>query len=324
VLECPRCGAPLPRRAALVRVTCEFCKSEVVFDRIAVKASEYRRTLKSYRDEPKADVTLAGFGLRLVGRVAVGHSSDVFLARRVTRLGERLILKVLRSEADEPLAQNEQVVLEKLANSHARGTELFATLVPARAFSGKLEGGGFRSGFAAAFRQPTGFTHDLVELRRAFPGGVDPRHAVWLWRRALELLDWVHRSGLAHGAILPAHLLLDAREHSVRLVGWSCAGELGSPLSAIDPAELAFYPSAAATTPALSANADLTMLARCMLHALGGDPSSAPAGVPTALAELLLQYAAGQGTSGALELNQQVSDVARQCFGAPKFVKLEL
>ena len=35
VLECPRCGAPLPRRAALVRVTCEYCKSEVVFDRLA-------------------------------------------------------------------------------------------------------------------------------------------------------------------------------------------------------------------------------------------------------------------------------------------------
>jgi len=86
VLECPRCGAPLPRRAALVRVSCEYCKSEVVFDRLSVKASEYRRLLQSYLSDEPADVAVAGFRLRLLGRLAVGHSSDVFLACRTTRL----------------------------------------------------------------------------------------------------------------------------------------------------------------------------------------------------------------------------------------------
>src|SRR3954467_7387545 len=93
VLECPRCGAPLPRRAALVRVTCEYCKSEVVFDRLPVKASDYRRSLEAYVNREPADVTLAGFRLRLLGRLAVGHSSDVYLANRTTRISERLLLK---------------------------------------------------------------------------------------------------------------------------------------------------------------------------------------------------------------------------------------
>ena len=324
VFECPRCGAPLPRRAALVRVTCEYCKSEVVFERVAVKASEYRRTLEAYRSEGEADVELAGFRLRLLGRVAVGHSADVFTARRTTRLGERLILKVLRAAADEFLLRNELAVLQALADGSAPGVAHFSSLLPQPAFDGTLRGPRFTPTFAAAFRQPAGSTHTLAQLRRHFPSGVDPRHGVWIWRRSLELLDWVHRSGWAHGAILPEHVLLDAREHSVRLVGWSCAGHPGAPLVAVAPAQIDFYPLRDGNEPRLSFESDLSMVARSVLHALGGSATTVPAHVPTPLADLLRAHAQGAGGADALSVSSRVSVVAEQCFGPPKFVKLEL
>ena len=322
VLECPRCGAPLPRRAALVRVTCEYCKSEVVFDRLSVKADEYRRLLESYVSSGRADVTLAGFRLRLLGRLAVGHSSDVFLATRTTRLTERLLLKVLRSAEDEALLQNEQAVLAKLEASSERGTAYFTSLVPQRAFSGLLEGPGFARRFAAAFRQAPGFAHTLEQLLQQYPGGADPRHAIWIWRRALELLDWLHRSGVVHGALLPAHIVLDAREHSIGLVGFSCAGSAGTPLAAMDSRQATFYPAADPQT--LSAAGDLAMLARSIVHALGGEPTRVPSHVPAPLAALLAEQAAGSAALGALDLSRKVSAVARECFGAPQFVKLDL
>jgi hypothetical protein len=323
VLECPRCGAPLPRRAALVRVTCEYCNSEVVFERLLVKASEYQRLRDSYEKAERADVTVAGFRLRLLGRLAVGHSSDVFLAVRSARLTERLLLKVLRSAEDEALLQNEQSVLAKLEASRERGTAYFTGLVPQRAFCGLLEGPGFPRHLAAAFRQPPGFAHTLAQLRQQLPGGADPRHAIWIWRRALELLDWLHRSDVVHGALLPAHVLLDAREHSVGLVGFSCAGAAGAPLVAMDSRQASFYPSAAAKQT-LSAAGDLAMLARCIIHALGGEPTRVPGQVPAPLAALLAEQAAGSSMLRALDLSRKVSAVARECFGAPQFVKLDL
>jgi hypothetical protein len=314
----------LPRRAALVRVTCEYCKSEVVFDRLPVNASDYRRLLDDYVASERADVALAGFRLRLRGRLAVGHSSDVFLAARATRITERLLLKVLRSPEDEALLHSEQRSLARLEASNERGTAYFTGLVPQRAFSGVLEGRGFPRHFAAAFRQPPGFAHTLAQLAQQFPAGADPRHAIWIWRRALELVDWLHRSGVVHGALLPAHILLDAREHSVGLVGFSCAGPAGAPLTAFDPAQAGFYPSAHAPIPTLSAADDLAMLARCIVHALGGEPARVPSHVPAPLAELLAEQVASPGAVAPLELSRRVSEVARECFGPPKFVKLDL
>jgi hypothetical protein len=308
----------------LVKLTCEYCKSEVVFDRIAVKASEYRRLLERYVSEGQSDVSVAGFRLRLLGRIAVGHSSDVFLAARTTRLSERLLLKVLRSERDEPLMQNELAVLARLEASTERGSGYFSGLLPQRAFAGKLEGPGFPRHFAAAFRQPPGFAHTLEQLHQHFPGGVDPRHAIWIWRRALELLDWIHRSGVVHGAILPAHLLIDAREHSVALVGFSCAGSAGSPLRAMDESQAAIYGPNDASPATLSPAADLAMLARCIRYALGSPADPRSAAVPEPLARLLAERAAAPNSPGALELSGRVSQVARECFGAPRFVKLDL
>jgi hypothetical protein len=220
--------------------------------------------------------------------------------------------------------RNELTVLQALADGSAAGVAHFSSLLPQPAFAGTARGPRFSATFAAAFRQPAGFTHTLAQLRRHFPSGVDPRHGVWLWRRSLELLDWVHRSGWAHGAILPGHVLLDASEHSVRLVGWSCAGRAGAPLVAVAPAELDFYPPRDGNEPRLSFESDLSMLARCVLHALGGSATTAPAHVPTALSDLLRAHAQGAGGADALGVSRRVLAVAEQCFGPPKFVKLEL
>lgn len=63
--------------------------------------------------------------------------------------------------------------------------------------------------------------HALEDVRRAYPNGVDPRASVWIWKRLLELLGWVHRAGYTHGAVIPHHLILHAKDHGVVLAGWS-------------------------------------------------------------------------------------------------------
>src|SRR5271165_2149752 len=101
-LSCPRCGAPLPPRAYRVVVTCTYCGASVTEDGEVVHAAAYRRALAelSRDDGGRPRIEVGGFPYRVLGRVAQGESSDVFLAVRAHPTPERVLVKVLRNEAD--------------------------------------------------------------------------------------------------------------------------------------------------------------------------------------------------------------------------------
>ena len=325
VLVCPRCGAPLPKRAALVRVVCEYCKSEVTIERYAVKVADYRRTLQDYVGAVGPDIIAVDQArFRLLQRIATGHSADVWRAERATRLSERVIIKILRDPADEPLLQNEQAVLAELANSSAKGTDFFAAFLPQRVGFGVGSGPSGAARLSAVFREPAGFSHTLSGVQRVYPDGIDARHLVWIWRRALELLGWLHLSGFVHGAVLPEHLLINARDHALRLVGFACAGRPGARLAAISPEDQALYPESLLDGGALSTHVDRIMLARTLLQAWAGNALRAGNAIPSELGQLLEREASGAGKLDAWALSEEVSAAAKQCFGPPKFVALRL
>ena len=325
VLECPRCGAPLPKRAALVKVVCEYCRSEVVLDRYVVKASEYHGALVDYLSVDDArKFEVGGVSYRLRGQLAVGHSSDVWLAERATRLSERVVIKMLRAAEDRALLQHEQNIVRDLERSTERGCDYFATLLPQRVAFGQGSRKGDAPTLSAVFREPIGFAHTLLDVQQAFPSGCDPRHLVWIWRRILELLSWVHRSGKVHAAVLPAHVLLNARDHAARLVGWACAAPAGASLSMAAATDLDVYPELELAGAPLSPRTDLAMTARGLLKIFGQRVDTAPAHFPPSLAALLEREASGAGEIDAWRLSEQVSAVARESFGPPKFVALNL
>lgn len=325
VLQCPRCGAPLPKRAALAKVVCEYCKSEVVLDRYVVKASEYHAALTDYLTfDDERRFQIAAVPYRLEGRLAVGHSSDVWLAERATRLSERVVIKMLRTGEDRALLEHEQAVLRELERSTERGYDYFATLLPQRVAFGQGLRAGEQATLSAVFREAIGFGHTLLDVQRVFPDGCDPRHLVWIWRRVLELLSWVHRSGKVHASVLPAHVLLNARDHAARLVGWACAAPAGTSLSRAATTDLDVYPELELAGAPISPRTDLAMTARALLKIFGQRVDTAPAHFPPGLARLLEREASGSGEIDAWRLSDEISAVARESFGPPKFVALNL
>jgi hypothetical protein len=58
----------------------------------------------------------------------------------------------------------------------------------------------------------TGF-RSLAVVRTAFPAGIDPRDAAWIWRRLLDAVGAAHRAGVIHGAVLPEHVMIHPAEH---------------------------------------------------------------------------------------------------------------
>jgi hypothetical protein len=308
----------------LVRLVCAYCGSEVVFERFSVRAADYRAELEAYESRSSETVQVDGLGFELGTRIAEGHSSEVFLASRPGRLSERLVVKRLFAAEDEPLLAHEQRVLEALEQSSARGSAYFTTLLPQRVCTGRSIGPAGREVPLAVFREPAGFAHTLAQVKLHFPAGIDPRHAVWLWRRLLGIVGWLHDSGFVHGALLPEHVLVDAREHAARLVGFSAAGPLESPTAVWDPRYPRMYPEAVLDGAPRSSKSDLEMLARLVKYAVTSDRERAPSVIPVQLADFLEQQAAGNGPATASEVDADLTAVARDCFGRPSFVALEL
>ena len=324
-LTCPRCGAPLPPRARLTVVECSFCHAAVMDGVRVVHAADFRRARKELA--PPADdggrprVEIGGVPYRILGRVGRGESSDVFLAERAGPACERVLVKVLRAASDADLLDREWDALAALHASEVDGSAEASRRLPAPVRRGRLAGGGGPGLPSVVFRARSGFVDTFDDVMRAYPAGVDGRHAVWMWRRVLELLSWVHRAGWAHGAVLPQHIVVHARDHGAMLVGWSCAARLDAraPLPVVSPAAHAYYAPALLEGAPPSAATDIVMSARCVARLLGGSAERVPASVPAPLAEIVEAHAAGRGADDAWTVRKAVADAARAAYGPPAY-----
>ncbi len=301
-LKCPSCGGPLPGRAWRAVVTCSYCGSAFASDGAIVRAAEFRRALAAMEEQGagNADARLCGVPYRVLGHLGSGTRCDVLLAARASPLTERVVIKALRAGDPGGLDRAWEAICA-LQESEAQGADVFTARLPQPVARGKLEGpAGGRE--ALAVRHASGFVHTLEDVSRAYPRGVDPRHAVWIWRRTLELLGFVHASGWSHGALEPAHVLVHARDHGVAFAGWSAASQL----------------SAAPQ----SRRRDLALSARCAASVLAG---AAP---PQPLAILMRPFLDGGAralpTEDAWELAERVAEAAGQAFGPPKYVELSM
>lgn len=325
-LVCPHCSAPLPYEALLRVVECDFCHATVAAEAGLVSAAAYRRAQAEVDEHAReeSDVRIGGLPYRVLGLLAHGESSDVFLAERTHRLRERVVLKILRAAEDEPFHEREWAALSALHASTAQGAPAMTRRLPQLVGRGEASGSLPSPRPALVMRAQSGFVHTFEHVRAAYPAGVDGAHAVWMWRRILELLSFVHRSGWAHGALLPQHLLVHARDHGVAPVGWSCATRLSpsAPLPARSAAHRVFYPPGARA----DVRTDLAMSARCIAFALGGDPTSGavPGTVPPPLSALVRDVASRDVPDDAWALHEALAAVARQVYGPPRYVPFHL
>lgn len=305
-LKCPSCGGPLPARAWRAVVTCGYCGSAVSLDGAIVRAAEFRRALAEAEAEHArgADVVrLGGVPYRILGHLGSGARCDVLLAERASPLTERVAIKALRG-GDPGGLDREWEAINALQESLEPSSAIFSMRLPQPVARGRLEWDGGAACEALAVRFASGFVHTLQDVARAHPAGLDARHAVWIWRRSLETLGFVHASGWAHGALEPAHVIVHARDHGVALAGWSGVSRLG-----------------AAAAPAAQRR-DLAASARCAASVLGG---LAP---PPPIEQLLRPYldddARSMPTDSAWDLAEQVAQAAKQAFGPPKYVELSM
>ncbi|MFI7455313.1 molecular chaperone DnaJ [Nonomuraea sp. NPDC049714] len=132
--------------------------------------------------------------------------------------GVEAVLKVVRVAADGHLLVREAAVLRELAvNADPR----FLPYIPRLIDKFRYKTGDTVRQANVISRAPDGF----VGLDR-IGTGLDPRDVAWIWRRMLVAVGLAHRAGIAHGAVLPRHVLVHPMDHGLILVDWCQAQDL--------------------------------------------------------------------------------------------------
>jgi curved DNA-binding protein CbpA len=155
-----------------------------------------------------------------VGPYRVGpplHKGGTAVLYPAVREGEgEALLKVARDPSDNPLLVREAAALRKIA---AEGDPRFLPYIPRLIATFRYKAGGVVRQANVISRVPDGF----VTLERVGTG-LDPRDVAWIWRRMLVAAGLAHRAGVAHGAVLPRHVLVHPVDHGLVLVDW-CRSE---------------------------------------------------------------------------------------------------
>ena len=301
VLVCPQCGATLPRQARWRMLPCPNCGAMVSRREDVVQARRIREAAAALRAAVPGPVgaRLGGAPYRGLALLARSDGSEVYGAVRNEPFGERVVLKLARQEGQAAAYAREAEVLGALQRSEARGFAHFTQRLPQPVAVGRLEGPEARP--ALALRALPGAWGSLAAVAARQPGGLDPRHAVWMGRRILEVLAFVHDSGWRHGDLAPEHLVVQPADHGVLIVGWARACQAGD---------------------AESARRDLRQVAWTLRALLAGasDPASLSAGVPGPIAPLLDRASEGRGPADARAFDQELQAAALEAFGPPRFI----
>lgn len=265
--------------------------------------------------------------------VCVGDISDVYYSSlESSGKRETMLLKVVRKDDDNDLLRAEASALERL---HQRLSPAWATCVPTLLESFLMDDGGPKRRVNVLSRFD-GFL-DGEEIIKRLPKGVDGRTLAWMWKRLLVLMDWSHKIGLVHGAILPPHVMFypdndggkarDVRKHSIRLVDWcySVDFEKRTRLSAWVPSYKHLYAPEILAKEKLGPWTDLYMGAATMMY-LGGvhfgekytgnDPDKEK--ILSSIYECLYPDPSKR-PQDILKYFRQFTSLLKSIYGAPKF-----
>jgi serine/threonine protein kinase len=240
-----------------------------------------------------------------------GDIADLYLATNGP--GSDLIFKIARSERDNDLLEAEAAMLKKIREADKSG-ENFKHYIPKLVDSFKA------SGRRVNITDYAEGHISLKEILAAYPDGLDFRHVVWMMNRLLAALGYIHKLGIVHGAVLPEHLLYNPVTHGLILADWCYSVDLGKPIKAIPAGKKPYYPPEVKAKKPAIAGTDIYLAAETLLRAAEK--------VPRRFKNLLSEWCVAESPKARPQDAWIVQDkwvaLAKQEFGEPKYLKLEL
>ena len=261
---------------------------------------------------------------RILKLLVVGDVADLHLATStVDGVQKDYVLKVSRVVGGDKLLETEQKHLAKLLTAAATGTysHYLPLLVESFLAKDKIQKR------VNVFPADSGF-YTLEQVHAKHPE-LDGRHLAWIFKRLLTVLGFAKQQGVVHGAVLPAHIRLDAKNHGLQLVGWGQSVAPETPVKVISSKWCEWYPQEVLGKKPVGAETDLLMGASCMVYLSGGDPMTGqmPKSVPVKISRFI-QSCLLDGRSmrppDPWDLLEEFDDTLKSVYGKPRFHKLEI
>lgn len=246
----------------------------------------------------------------VLGVHRVGEVADLFMAE--TEAGKRCLLKVARQPSDNDLLDIEARTLRELHAKTDEKSRFFQRYLPLLSDAFPLiEAGKHRR--VNVLDLAEGF-FSLAEIRTAYPGGLDARDVAWMLRRCLEVLGWVHVSGLVHGAVLPEHLLVHPTDHGAKLIGWSYSVQAGQRITAISAQRASMYPASVRNREPATPVVDVKLLGQTAALMMSDERGRLRSDVPAQVATFVSACKTGKFKE-AWEAYHEYNGVLTKCYG---------
>ncbi len=270
------------------------------------------------RDNAPLQIKCGSRVYRVLDRIAIGSISTVYHCRFRGIVNDiEGVFKIARDACANDLVANEARILTRLRSIDVdrRFSPFFPELMDSLAYGDDTSAPPRQANVMRLhddIRSPDEL-YTLEEVRQQYSSGLDERDMAWIWRRLLTVLGFAHSHRIAHGAVLPVHVLIEPREHKLVLVDWCSAvddpAQIARPRLIVSAEYQQWYAGENAggrtPTPAL----DVALAARCMIDLVGGDPVQAkfPASVDSSL-QRYFKRCVGQGFSSALSAWRLLDD----------------
>ena len=254
---------------------------------------------------------------KIGGLIATGDLADVYTS-------DGGAFKIVRSPADNDLMKMEADTLKTLYPD-GQTDEGFYRYLPKLLDTFEMKG---TSGSRRRVNVLTSLPYySLVEVKNRLKV-LDYRDAVWIYRRVLEGIGFVHRAGIVHGAVIPPHVMVHPVTHGARIVDWCYAVRNGR-VKALSKPWKSFYPLEVVGKMDASTSTDIYMATACMVWLVGGDvvtrsmPGAVPREVQGFLRGCMIENPKRR-PDDAWALHGELSRLLERLVGRPKYRQLGL
>jgi len=234
-------------------------------------------------------------------------------------VGGQALLKVSRSRTDNDLVEHEANIVRAIYPPDMADEKFFRYLP-------RLIGSTVVDGRAAnIFPRFQGYV-SLADILVAYPKGIDFRDMVWMYKRALAGIGFVH-SDVIHGALIPPHILVHPTEHGAKIIDWCYAIQNNRhPVKAMVPAFEDYYAPEILQKRRATTFTDTAMITKCAIGLVGGDPTTGdmPDTVPDEIQAFLKREAFASGTLSSWDMHEEFDKVLKRVIGKPKYREFKM
>jgi hypothetical protein len=201
---------------------------------------------------------------------AVGDFGNLHLGH--TNRGEAVLLKVAAELGNNAFLAKEATFYKGLAaRSDIAGLRRYLPDLLDSFSITERPGEQFR---VNVFRYTPGYV-SLTTIHEAYPKGLDPKDAAWIWRRLIAQALAAQTLGVVHGAIVPDHVLVHPGTHEPLHLGWVHSverpQERQARLTTVIDRWRDWYPKEIFAREIPSLQTDLYMVGKTMIYLAGGD-----------------------------------------------------